>query len=226
MRIAELSRATGVPVPTIKYYLREGLLPQGEMTSPNQARYGDRHVERLRLVRVLVEIGRLPIATIGDLLRELDTPEPNVHHLLGRALKAATADCLDTSQDPLAVPLRTVDEIAKRHDWRVSPNAPARRAVAEVLDAMRQLGMHELLGHLDDYAALAGEVARVDLATVRTEANPAAMVYSAVIGAILGDVLFAGLRRMAQESESAASFEAGRSLGAGSLGAGPSLGNG
>ena len=35
MRIAELSQTTGVPVPTIKYYLREGLLPSGELTSPN-----------------------------------------------------------------------------------------------------------------------------------------------------------------------------------------------
>ena len=41
MRIGELSRATEVPVPTIKYYLREGLLPHGELSSPNQASYGE-----------------------------------------------------------------------------------------------------------------------------------------------------------------------------------------
>ena len=28
--MSELSERTGVPVPTIKYYLREGLLPEGE----------------------------------------------------------------------------------------------------------------------------------------------------------------------------------------------------
>jgi DNA-binding transcriptional MerR regulator len=208
MRIAELSRATGVPVPTIKYYLREGLLPQGEMTSPNQAQYGDRHVERLRLVRALAEIGRLPIAAIGDLLRELDSPDPNVHHLLGRALKLATDDHLQTSAgDPLEQSLRTVDDLMKRQHWQVSDNAPSRRAVAEVLDAMRRLGMSDLLGRLDDYARVAGEVAAVDLATVRVQPDPATMVYSAVVGAILGDVLFAGLRRLAQESESADAFK-------------------
>jgi DNA-binding transcriptional MerR regulator len=37
MWIAELSRQTEVPVATIKYYLREGLLPAGELSSPNQA---------------------------------------------------------------------------------------------------------------------------------------------------------------------------------------------
>ena len=42
MRISELSAQTGVPVPTIKYYLREGLLPEGERSAPTQAAYGER----------------------------------------------------------------------------------------------------------------------------------------------------------------------------------------
>ena len=53
MRIAELSRDSGVPVPTIKYYVREGLLPPGELTSPNQAQYDASHLRRLRLIRAL-----------------------------------------------------------------------------------------------------------------------------------------------------------------------------
>ena len=47
MRIAELSRRSGVSVPTIKYYLREGLLAAGERTGPNQARYDEAHLRRL-----------------------------------------------------------------------------------------------------------------------------------------------------------------------------------
>ena len=39
MRIGELSRLSGVPVATIKYYLREGLLPPGVHSHPNQANY-------------------------------------------------------------------------------------------------------------------------------------------------------------------------------------------
>lgn len=41
MRMAELSSSSGVPIPTIHFYLREGLLPPGERTSPNQAHYDD-----------------------------------------------------------------------------------------------------------------------------------------------------------------------------------------
>src|SRR3954471_23038235 len=89
MRIAELSRHTGVPVPTIKYYLREGLLPAGELTSPNQARYDDRHAERLRLLPVLLDIGPVPTPTIRHLLQALDGPDPDVHQVLGHALPSS-----------------------------------------------------------------------------------------------------------------------------------------
>ena len=34
MRISELSTRSGVAVPTIKYYLREGLVPEGVRSSP------------------------------------------------------------------------------------------------------------------------------------------------------------------------------------------------
>ncbi|HET7822095.1 MAG TPA: MerR family transcriptional regulator, partial [Ornithinibacter sp.] len=49
MRISELSQASGVPLPTVKYYLREGLLMPGEATSRTRAEYGPAHVERVRL---------------------------------------------------------------------------------------------------------------------------------------------------------------------------------
>ena len=39
MRISALSEATGVPVPTLKFYLREGLLHPGEATSRTRAEY-------------------------------------------------------------------------------------------------------------------------------------------------------------------------------------------
>ena len=55
MRLAELCAETGVPPATVKYYLREGLLPVGERVSATRAEYGLAHVERLRLIRALVE---------------------------------------------------------------------------------------------------------------------------------------------------------------------------
>jgi hypothetical protein len=61
MRMAQLSSVAGIPIGTIKFYQREGLLPPGERTSPNQADYDERHVRRLRLIRGLIDVGRLSI---------------------------------------------------------------------------------------------------------------------------------------------------------------------
>ena len=49
MRISELAAVTGVTIPTIKFYLREGLLPSGVARAANQADYDETHVRRLRL---------------------------------------------------------------------------------------------------------------------------------------------------------------------------------
>ena len=72
MRLAELSRRSGVARSTIKFYLREGLLPAGDPTARNQASYGERHLERLALIRALREVAGLPLEVITRVTGELD----------------------------------------------------------------------------------------------------------------------------------------------------------
>jgi DNA-binding transcriptional MerR regulator len=96
MRVSELSQVTGVPVATIKYYLREGLLPPGTPTSATSAAYDERHVERLGLVRALVEVGRLPIARVRAVVEALERPPTSWHDLLGAAHGALPAAGADT----------------------------------------------------------------------------------------------------------------------------------
>lgn len=200
MRIAELSRQSGIPVPTIKYYLREGLLQQGELTSPNQASYDDGHLRRLQFVRALLEVGRLPIAAIKEIIAELDRPSPDVHTAMGRAVKAIG----DYEPEPEST--REVDELIARHGWEVGKTAPARQAVADVIVTLRRLGAGDFVDRIDEYAALAGRLGEIDLEVVGRQRNPQDIVYSAVVGAIVGDVLMSNLRRLAQESASAKRF--------------------
>lgn len=72
MRLAELSRRSGVPRSTIKFYLREGLLPPGDPQARNQASYGERHLERLALIRALREVADLPLPVIARVTAELE----------------------------------------------------------------------------------------------------------------------------------------------------------
>ncbi|MBB5868045.1 DNA-binding transcriptional MerR regulator [Allocatelliglobosispora scoriae] len=206
MRIAELSRQADVPVPTIKYYLREGLLPPGELRSANQAQYGEEHVRRLKLVRALIEVGRLPIAAIRRVLEHMDEPEPNLHNVLGHALmgldQRGPAD-----DEQLAAALKEIESLAERRGWRLSPDGPTKLAAAEVIAALRQLGVTEPLENIDDYADTAERVAQVDMKLVRKRLeDPAGLVYGVVIGTVVGDQLLAALRRLAQEDASARMF--------------------
>lgn len=69
LRISELAEEAGVPVATVRHYLREGLLPEGEKTSRNMAYYPPELVERIRLIKQLQEERFLPLKVIGELLR-------------------------------------------------------------------------------------------------------------------------------------------------------------
>jgi DNA-binding transcriptional MerR regulator len=203
MRIGELSRQAGVPIPTIKYYLREGLLPPGEITRPNQARYDERHVRRLRLVRALVDVGRVPIAAIRALFAEIDRTDQDPHHMLGKTLRAVSGAHQPAEEKEATSEEAETEELIARRGWRISPTSPARRTVAEVILTLRQLGLEDFLAVIDEYAEAAERAATTDLELVRARGQPEAMVYAAVVGTILGDRLMAGLRHLAQEDVSA-----------------------
>jgi Cd(II)/Pb(II)-responsive transcriptional regulator len=51
MKIGELARATRTSVETIRYYEREGLLPEATRSAGNYRVYDDAHVERLSFIR-------------------------------------------------------------------------------------------------------------------------------------------------------------------------------
>lgn len=65
--IGDLSRRTGVKVPTIRYYEKEGLLEAPVRTEGNQRRYGERDLDRLGFIRHARDLG-LPMAAVRELL--------------------------------------------------------------------------------------------------------------------------------------------------------------
>src|SRR5215208_4043854 len=68
LRMGELAEASGVPAPTIKHYLREGLLPEPVKTSRNMAYYPPEFVDRIRLIKQLQEERFMPLKVIKSML--------------------------------------------------------------------------------------------------------------------------------------------------------------
>jgi DNA-binding transcriptional MerR regulator len=205
MRMAELSSESGVPVATIKYYLREGLLPPGERTSPNQARYGEHHVRRLKLVRALLDIGGLTIAAVRDVLEAIDD-DSSTYRVLGTAQHGLPAPKTPVDGEARAWALAKIEPVARERGWRLKPGDPVHEALLGALAAFAEVERRELIDHLADYAELAERMAEVDLATVSGLSSAESVVEGAVIGTVLGDALFAAMRRLAQQKVSASRF--------------------
>ena len=71
MRIAELAERAGVSVATIKFYIREGLLPPPPVkTGRTMAYYDGPYLERLRTIRTLRDEHYLPLRVIRAVLAE------------------------------------------------------------------------------------------------------------------------------------------------------------
>lgn len=202
MRMAELSERSDTPVPTVKYYLREGLLPRGERTGRNQARYGEEHLRRLRLVRALTDVGGLSIATVREIIAHVDSPEPTTHELLGRALSDLTpaAKGFDGAEEE---DVERVRALVERLGWHVHSGDRAVTDLAGVVAAYRSAGHPLDDTALDGYAAAVERAARVDLDTLEGIGETDAILESAVVHTVLGDTLLAVLRRLAQADESA-----------------------
>ncbi|WP_030718788.1 MerR family transcriptional regulator [Streptomyces sp. NRRL F-2580] len=213
MRIGELSRRTGVPVPTIKYYVREGLLPPGELTSPNQASYGDGHERRLRLVRALLEVGGLSVAAIGEVLAAIDDKERPVHKVLGAAAQRLVPEYGDGRGDGDGAPdaetvlaRERVARLIEARGWCVEPGNKAAEALVSALASLARVGHGGFVDVLDDYAEAAERVGRADLDYTARRVAREDLVEAVVVGTVLGDAVFAALRRMAQVDASARVF--------------------
>lgn len=192
-----------MPVPTIKYYVREGLLPPGELTSPNQATYGEAHERRLQLIRALLDVGGMKVAVIADVLRAIDDPARPLHKVLGAAADRLGAVDVEHDDTGSAAAHAVVADLISRRGWRTHESNPAVADLSKALAAMDKLGHGAFAEVLDDYADAAEQVARADLAYVDRRVAVEDMVESVVIGTVLGEAVFSALRRLAHADASA-----------------------
>ena len=208
MRMSELSERSGLPVASIKYYQREGLVPLGEHTSANQSQYDENHVERLRLVRAIIEVGGLSVASAKAVLAAIDATDMPLDWAFGVAQRAASKALPVIDIAPSERASQRVSDLVTSRGWTLYGRNPGPAIAARVLESYEALGHTELLETVDAYADAALIVAAADLAAVGASAQRAAMTETVVIGTVLGDALFAGLRRMAQEHLSHTLFSA------------------
>jgi DNA-binding transcriptional MerR regulator len=197
MRISELARRTDVSIPTLKYYLREGLLHAGEAQGATRASYDESHVDRVRLVRTLVDVGRLSIDRVREVVHALDEPPASRHELLGAAHEAlrpllAAPDATPESLDRV----RALGPPGCEH-------SPAGLQLAQALTAATAGGWSVDDAILARWHHAMLSVAETDVAPALATAAPEEALRYAIVGTVLTDPVLLALRRVAQEAVSA-----------------------
>ena len=83
MKMQDLERTTGVGRETIRFYIREGLLPQPERPGRNVAWYDESFVERIALIKELQQKRFLPLQIIKAIVgNDAEPPRDEVKALL------------------------------------------------------------------------------------------------------------------------------------------------
>lgn len=198
MRISDLSRHTGVPVPTIKFYLRERLLPPGEPTGRNQAVYGEAHLRRLRLIRAFTTIGQLDLTSVRTLLAAIENemlPLPGLFDVVNRT-QLPQEDPRPDEAAALRSAREDVEELIDKHGWQVDPESPVSIHLAQVLVALRRLGCDCGMDFFAAYSDAAEQLIVRELDLLSTEHPDRA---AAVARSVLLEVALTAMRRIALE---------------------------
>ncbi|MFJ6652609.1 MerR family transcriptional regulator [Microbacterium sp. NPDC091313] len=200
--MSELSAAAEVPVATIKYYLRERLLPEGMRTSATQAAYSDAHVQRLLVIRALLSAG-VSIADTRRVVEALDAPPPGPYDLLGVAHAAVTPHVAEPA-DPHDV--ATATALYERLGGELRHHEPSLvDALAHALATLRRAGFTVPPAVLDSYVESARRIAEAEIDGIPAESVDAAVRY-VVLGTVLTEPLLLALRRAAQQIVSGERF--------------------
>ncbi|WP_106816718.1 MerR family transcriptional regulator [Microbacterium timonense] len=191
MKISELSESSGVPVATVKFYIREGMLPRGEATSATRAEYGEEHLARLRLIAALADVRGLPLSRVRDILTLIDKPEDDPVETLGRAV-GALPPYVETAHDDFPRARAAIGTLGFTYD-------PGFTAVAQLEEALRALdgaGLDASTAALRRYGDAMREVAAAEIAPMADMPLDEAVAY-AILGTALYEPVLLALRRLA-----------------------------
>lgn len=206
MLVSELVRTTSVPLATVKYYLREGLLRPGRKTGARSAEYDESHVRRLALLRLLRDVGAIPVSRLRGLVNATEDTRLSVHEMFAQA-----TDLLAPAPPPgpRAPEGRLLaDRLLADAGWDdVRPESADRENLAAALEAIGTWvpGVDPLrLAHM--YVRLADELAGREIAALDDRGDRVDLLEQMVVGTVLFERLLTVLRRIAEEQHSAQRF--------------------
>ncbi|BDR52169.1 transcriptional regulator [Bombiscardovia nodaiensis] len=209
MKLAELSRESGVSAATIKYYLRLGLLPAGQKVSARVSEYSPAHLQRLRLITNLVHVVGLSIAQTEQVLSSIDQTDLSLEGAIEQATvalpSATTREQAEESKCGLKCKrtetsdrkhLAAIAQELKDCGFGDVPDLEYVRHLELAILAAREAGLTVDQQMLEQYSEAARTLARIDFAHIPTDDRDNAIDIS-ILGTVMLEPIILGLRRLA-----------------------------
>ena len=197
MQLKELSERTGVSAASIKFYLREGLLPAGRSVHATRAEYSGHHVSRLEVIQALRRVVGLKMAQIGSLLRMADGGVPRLELLAAVQRTVLGLDDVSTEHGDLRTPAG--DAVVRYRNW---PDVPsdARNSLNAHLALMESLGVPVTDDLLNSYSQAVDAIAAVNISATTAPEDVNQLIMTAAVGMHLHGQLVLKLLALAHAS--------------------------
>lgn len=204
LTVQALAAASGVSVASIKFYLREGLLPPGDASRPHRAYYDGAHTRRLAVIRALRDVGGLSIDVIRRALAAVDAPRADSVDAIAPAIDAlAIARDAPPIDAHLARARRDVATLFVREGIEVRKEAGSRETIARSLAALRRLGLEVDVADLVPYVAAMRSLAEQEIAAEHAQSlllgDKEGALEISIFGTVLYEPIFVALRRAFHE---------------------------
>ena len=197
MQLHELSQRSGVTPASIKYYLREGLLPPGEAVHATRAEYSASHLERLELIQALRRIVGLNIGQIRGLVKMADDGVPRLDLLA--AVQRVVLDLGNYTTVIGGEAAEATAAVVRLRGWPDSPS-DARNALTAHLELMAGLKIPVSATVLEAYSKAMDDVAGLDIAATTAPESTDRLILTAAVGMHMHSQLLLKLLALAQAS--------------------------
>jgi AcrR family transcriptional regulator len=97
MAVSELSRLSGIPLSTIKFYIRKNLLPNPIKTGRTNGIYTLKHLDRLKLIKKIQKESKIPLNKIREIIKIIDLGEEREREIIDFTPLDKKSDIIDSA---------------------------------------------------------------------------------------------------------------------------------
>lgn len=180
MKLSQLADRSGASTASIKFWIRSGILPPGELRNQTTAVYGERHIERIALIQTLRSEFDASTEGIRALTDLIDAPDAMLLDIMQACQVLATG--MVVAVEPEHAQSALIGQLQERMGW-LRFDSLASSALAGALADSARVGYAYDLDDLVHYAEVLEPIAVADIGSIHPEGTPDVVARNVLVAA-------------------------------------------